>query len=119
MSERIGFENVVYNNQSNPQTLTVSIVNYGSANNVKIDTVFLYNSSHNIVPGSPYSGPTTVFTLYPVDGGTPTPTPIASLNTGQEAYFTIIMQGPPLNSGLYTIHLITESGSYFDYEFTL
>jgi archaellum component FlaF (FlaF/FlaG flagellin family) len=114
ISERIGFENVVYDQSSS--TLKIYIINCGSANNVKIDAVFLYDSSHNIVPESPYSG-SSISAMYPIDGGTPTP--IAGLNIGKEAYFTVTMTGPSLTSGsIYTIHLITQSGSYFDYEFT-
>ena len=54
MTERISFENVVYDSIF-PATLTVYIVNCGSANNVKINSVFIYDSNHNIV-GTPYSG---------------------------------------------------------------
>ena len=117
ISERIGFENVVYNGSST--TLTVYIINCGSANNVQINSVFLYDSSHNIV-GSPYSG-TSISALNPIDRGTPTPTPITgnALNVGTEAYFTVTLAGPSLIHGsIYTIHLFTQSGSYFDYEFT-
>jgi FlaG/FlaF family flagellin (archaellin) len=116
ISERIGFENVVYNGSST--TLTVYIINCGSANNVKINSVFLYDSSHNIV-GSPYSGNSTISALNPIDRGTPTPTPLTGncLNVGQEGYFTVTLS-TTLPGPIYTIHLITQSGSYFDYEFT-
>lgn len=112
MAERIGFENVVYNGSST--TLTVYIINCGSANNVQINSVFLYDSSHNIV-GSPYSFPSTISTLQPIDR----PITGNALNVGQEGYFIVTLAGPSLTSGsIYTIHLITQSGSYFDYEFT-
>jgi hypothetical protein len=123
MSERLGFENVVYTpsqlSPSTPATLTVYIINCGSANNVKINSVFVYDASHTIV--GVYSGtPNPISVLQPLDGGTPTPTPITgnNLNVGQEGYFTVTMTGPSLTSGsIYTIHLVTKSGSYFDYDF--
>ena len=115
MSERIGFENVVYT--PSPATLTIYIINCGSANNVKINSVFVYDASHNIVGA--YSG-TSISALNPIDGATPSPTPITgnALNVGKEGYFTVTL-GAGLTSGsIYTIHLVTHSGSYFDYDFS-
>jgi hypothetical protein len=120
MSERIAFENVVYDQSS--ATLTVYILNCGSANNVQINSVFLYDASHNIVGGSPYSfSDGSISVLQPIDGGIPTPTPIAgnSLNVGQEGRFTVTLKsGASLPETAYTIHLVTKSGSYFDYAVT-
>jgi hypothetical protein len=117
MSERLGFENVVYT--QSPAILTIYIINCGSANNVKINSVFLYDTSHQIV--GVYSGsPNPISVLKPIDYGIPTPTPISgnSLNVGQEGYFTVAMTGPSLTTGsIYTIHLVTTSGSSFDYDF--
>ena len=115
MSERIGFENVVYNHQSSPGTLNIYIINCGSANNVKINTIFLYDASHNIAGRSPYSDGS-ISQLTFIDGGA-----IASnsLNVGQEGNFTVTLKaGASLSNSFYTIHLITQSGSYFDYDFT-
>jgi len=115
MSERIGFENVVYDQSST--ALTVYIINCGSTNNIKINSVFIYDASHTIVGA--YSG-NSISPLTPIDGTTPTPTPITgnALNVGKEAYFTVTLTGPSLTSGsIYTIHLITQSGSYFDHDF--
>ena len=47
IAERIGFENVVYS--LSPANLTVYIINSGGANNIKINSIFIYDSSHNIV----------------------------------------------------------------------
>jgi hypothetical protein len=123
IAERIGFENVVYNSSS-PANLTVSIINCGSANNVQINSVFLYDSSHNIVGAYSFSGGS-ISTLKPIDSAVPTPTPISSLNVGKEGSFTVTLgkdtsgNNISLSSGsIYTIHLITKSGSAFDYEFT-
>jgi hypothetical protein len=118
MSERLGFENVVYtppqSSPSTPATLTVYIINCGSANNVKTNSVFLYDASHNISGGSPYSG-TSISVLKTIEGN------VAitgnSLNVGQEGYFTVTL-GASLTNPVYTIHLITHSGSYFDYTFS-
>jgi hypothetical protein len=118
ISERIGFENVVYDQSS--KTLTVYIINCGSANNIKIDSVFLYDGSHKIAGGSPYSGSTQISALQPIDRSSPSPTPITgnALNVGKEAYFNVTLnQDTILSDPIYTIHLITQSGSYFDYEF--
>jgi hypothetical protein len=117
IAERISFENVIYT-QSFPPTLKIYILNSGSANNLKINSVFIYNASHSIVGA--YSG-NPISALNPIDGSIPTPTPITgnALNVGKEAYFTVTMAGPSLISGsIYTLHLITQSGSYFDCEFT-
>jgi hypothetical protein len=122
IAERIGFENVVYNSFS-PANLTVSIINCGSANNVQINSVFLYDSSHNIVGAYSFSGGS-ISALKPIDSAVPAPT-ISSLNVGKEGCFTVALgkdtsgNDISLSSGsIYTIHLITKSGSAFDYEFT-
>ena len=114
ISERIGFENVVY--ASSPLKLTVYIINCGSANNVQINSVFLYDASHNIK--GTYSGSQNpISVLSTIDGGAPITG--NSLNVGKEAYFTVTLTGPSLDPGsLYTIHLITKSGSSFDNVFT-
>jgi hypothetical protein len=114
MAERIGFENVVYDNQSSPATLAIYIINCGSANNVKINSVFLYDASHNIK--GVYSSSTS-FPLKTIDRGIP----IDSLNAGKEGYFTVtLLPDPSLISGsMYTIHLVTQSGSAFDYDFVM
>jgi hypothetical protein len=119
IAERIGFENVVYD--QNSKTLKVYIINCGIANNLQIDSVFIYDSSHNIV-GRPYSDS---FILQPIVSDGPSPTPITgnSLNIDKEASFSLTQvaksNNQPLDSGsIYIIHLITKNGSTFDYEFT-
>ena len=104
LAERIGFENVVYSKSSS--TLTVYVINSGSANNLKINSLILHNTTgNNIVGVYPISN------LKAIDGGAS----LTSLNVGKEGYFSL---GTSLNSGsLYTIQLITQSGSSFYYEF--
>jgi hypothetical protein len=119
ITERIAFENVAYDQSS--KTLTIYIINCGLANNLQIDAVFIYDSSHNIV-GQPYSGS---FILQPIVNNGPSTTPITSnsLNIGKEASFSLNQVAKSnhqsLDSGsIYILHLITKSGSTFDYEFT-
>lgn len=112
LSERVGFENIVY--KTSPTTLTIYIINCGSANNLQLNSVFLYDSNHKQV-GQPYSG-SQISALYQIDTGTPIID--NHLNAGDEGYFRITL-GESLTSGsMYTLHLITKSGSSFDYEFS-
>jgi hypothetical protein len=114
ISERIGFENVLYN--SSTGTLTIYIINCGSANNVQINSIFIYDNNHNIV-GQPFSG-NQISPFQPIDRSTPTPTPITGnrLNVGEEGYFAVSINS--LSSGsIYTIQLITNNGSNFNYAF--
>jgi hypothetical protein len=121
IAERIGFENVVYS--SSPATLTVYIINSGGSNSIKLNSVFIYDTNHAIVgvySGSDQVGSDKIFPLYPITSIQPSPTPITgnSLNIGREAFFIITLSGPSLNAGsIYTLHLITQSGSSFDHEF--
>ena len=79
IAERIGFEDV----QHTSSTLTIYIINCGSANNVQINSVFIYDSSNNIVgvyPGSPSQ----ISYLYTIGGsGTLINGDGKSLNIGQ------------------------------------
>jgi hypothetical protein len=117
IAERIGFENVVYS--SSPPTLTVYIINSGGSNNLQINSVFIYDTNHAIV--SVYFGSDQVSALSPIASIQPSPTPIKgnSLNIGSEAFFVVTLKAPSLNAGsIYILHLITKSGSAFDYEFS-
>ena len=117
IAERIGFENVVYS--ASPPTLKVYIINSGGSNNIKLNSVFIYDTNHAIV--GVYSGSSQISTLHPITSIQPSPTPITGniLNSGREAFFIITLNGPSLNVGsIYTLHLITQSGSAFDYEFS-
>jgi hypothetical protein len=113
ISESLAFENVVYTSSA-PASMTIYVLNCGMANNLQINTLFIYDANHSMI-GSPYSG-SQISQLGSVVGGTPI---IGnSLNVGQEGYFTVTLSGPALIRGsAYTIHLITQSGSAFDYDF--
>ena len=123
IGERIGFENVIYNTSSTPAVLTVYIINSGSANSVQINTAFLYDSSRNLVGAYSSSSPNSISALKPIDSSVSPSTLVSGLNVGQEAYFTIwkSTSGNAISltrGSIYDIHLITKSGSAFDYEFT-
>ena len=124
IGERIGYENVIYDHSSSAK-LIVSIINSGSANNVQINTIFLYDSAHNIVGAYSISGGS-ISALNPITLTGSTTTSLTSLNVGKEAYFTVTLgKGTSGNNillsygSIYTLHLLTKSGSAFDYEFTL
>ena len=122
VGERMGFENVLYNPFS-PATLKVYVINSGIANNIQINTVFLYDSSQNIVGVYSVSGGS-ISALKPIDSVVPSPASFSGLNVGKEGYFTITLGKDTsgnnilLTSGsIYTVHLTTKSGSAFDYDF--
>jgi hypothetical protein len=110
ISERIGFENVIYNHTSN--TLTVYIINSGNANNLKLNLLFLYDVNNNLV-GNPVD--LSSVTLRSIDGGAPVQGNL--LNAGTEGFFSASASLTP--GSVYTLHLVTKSGSAFDYEFSL
>ena len=86
---------------------------------MKINAVFIYDTNHAIV--GVYSGNSQISAFYPITSVKPSPTPITgnALNIGKEAFFVITLSGPPLTVGsIYTLHVVTQSGSAFDYEFT-
>ena len=121
MGERLGFEYVAYNSSS-PATLIVYIINSGSANSVQINSLFLYDSNNRIVGVYSVSGGS-ISALQPIDSSMPTP--ISGLNVRKEAYFTVTLGKDTSGKNIflspgsvYTIQLITKSGSAFDYEFT-
>jgi hypothetical protein len=114
ISERVGFENVVYT-ASSPATLKIFVINYGTANNLQFSAAILYDSNHTIV-GQPYQG---IFPVTPIDGVSPSPYPNNGLNSGNEGYFTITLSKPLSAGSTYTIQLITKSGSSFNYEFSV
>jgi flagellin-like protein len=107
LSERVGFENVIYSQTSND--LTVSIINCGSVN-LQVKYFFIKNAQNQLVI-SPMSLPP----LTPLQGSQ-----IGSddnLNVGKEGSFIVILT-PGLNtSSTYILTLITARGSSFDYIF--
>jgi len=115
ISERLGYENVVYS-QSSQCNLTVYLINCGAANNVKIDSIFIYDQNHTIV-GTPYTPGAQISPIYQIDSSPPTLIPNNSLNVGVEGYFVINLSGPLTHGAIYDIHLITKEGSSFDYNF--
>lgn len=112
LSERISFEHVKYDSSSN--ALTIYILNCGNANNMKINSLIIFDVNHNpvgVCSGAAISQLKSINGVAPVTGNV--------LNVGDEAYFTVSLAGVSLISfSMYTIHLITQSGSAFDYAFT-
>jgi hypothetical protein len=117
ISEGVSFENIAYS--SSTATLTAWIHNFGAANNLKVDLVFIYNASdvNHALLGA-YSG-NSISALSTLDS----PTHLISgncLNNGQEGSFTVAFgQSLTLQTGvMYSIRLVTNSGSSFICEFT-
>lgn len=118
VAEHIGFENIVYSDSPAPK-LMVYIINSGDAHNLKINSVLIYDSNHYIIGA--YSGDTQISGLYPISAIQPAPTLSGnSLNIGIEAYFFVTLNQPSLitDGQVYTVRVITQSGSAFEYEFT-
>jgi hypothetical protein len=115
LSERIGFENVAYDAASN--TITVSIVNCGSANDLRIQYLFLYNVTSNQHQLIGYFADPVLMSLDESVAGN-------GLNILKEAYFDVDLGclSPPFEMNLspgtvYIVHLITQRGSSSDYTF--
>lgn len=113
ISERIGFENIVYNS-AGQGSLMVSVINSGTVNNLKIVSLFLYDSSRQ--PVGEFYYPVPALTTF----STPPVTFASGLGVSQEGYFNVnLKMSQPLQSGLYTVRLITERGSNFEYQFAV
>jgi flagellin-like protein len=119
ISERVDFENIVFT--QNPANLNISIINCGITNNLQINTLFVYDSNHQLVG---YNATLTSNSpLRNIDLGTSI---VGNcLLIGKEAYFTARLTTTGTNtvdslpSGSYTIHLITQGESSFDYPFII
>jgi hypothetical protein len=118
ISERVGFENVVFN--QNPANIRIYLINCGSLN-LQLNTLYVYNSNQQLVGFN--ATLSTNSPLRNIDGDAL----IAgnSLNIGKEGYFdsrltkTGTDRVSSLTPGVYTIHLITKGGSTFDYQFVV
>ena len=114
ISERLSFENVYYNSAT--KALTIYIINSGMAENVQVNSVLVYDNSGLV--GDGYSG-NELSALTSLDEGST----LTGLNVGDEGVFTVSpvtkSDGNALTTGnVYTIHLLTNSGSRFTYAFT-
>ncbi len=113
ISERISFENVVYD--STAGTLNIYIINSGSSNNVKISAMILFSSGYSTSVYSSTDNPQTISPLRPIGDLAPTPSPYPQgLNAGNEAEFTVTLGAQTISKG-DTFYLITQSGSRFSY----
>ncbi len=126
ISERVGFEKAAFiaSDSSNPPssgpTLTVYILNCGSASNLQVSAVLLneYDTNHNLDKTTPYNIEANTHSSAPSDSSfiKLNDSALKPLNVGQEGYFAVkLSTGTTLTSGYYSIQLITKSGSSFNY----
>jgi flagellin-like protein len=115
VSERVGFENVVYS--PNPLNFKVYIINCG-AYNLQLDSLIVFDSNHNVIGYN-----STLYSNSPlrsIDGDALIPG--NSLAIGKDGYFNARLTKTgtdtiaSLASGVYTIHLITKGESTSDYQ---
>jgi hypothetical protein len=107
IGENLAFEYVYYSNNN----LTVYLINCGMTNNVSITRLYIWIN---------YSQPIGTFTpsalMYITNN---TAIPNNSLSIGNEGYFTVPINNPPLVSGsYYRIRVVTGRGRNFDGEFS-
>jgi len=107
ISERIGFEYMTYDSSSG--NLTVSIINWGKADNVIIAHVLILDSSYNYV-GSNIS----TIVLKSIDNNQP----VSGLRIGSDAWFTTRTSAPLNQDQIYYIHISTSRGRNFDFPFS-
>jgi hypothetical protein len=108
LKERLAFEYVFYS--STTKSLSVYIMNYGNVGTVTLATLKVSNSSWTI-------SSTTTITLYLLNS-----TSTAALGVGQEGNFTLSpfpSSSTTLQSGSYTISLVTGRGSSFASTFAM
>jgi hypothetical protein len=104
IGENIAFEYVTYHNNQ----LTVYILNCGLTNGVTLVRLYLWNSTNQLM------GTYDISQLY----NTTNPhLPIPCLDKGDEGYFNIT-PSQALNSGYYTLRVVTGSGRNFDESFS-
>ena len=97
LNEGIAFENVLYISTS--RTFALYFLNYGAANNVKVSTIYLGNSSWQ---------ETFSEVQLKYFNGTETP----ALGFGEEGY--VLLESMILTKGtVYTVRITTERGSVF------
>ena len=113
ISERIGFESVTYDVVSN--NLSVCIINCGQADDLQIKYLFLYNQTSNQQELIGYLADPILISMGESITGN-------NLNILQEAHFDVSLSAlsPPLELTLgtdtiYSLRLVTQRGSSFDY----
>jgi hypothetical protein len=119
ISERLGFENVVYT--QNPVSFRIYVINCGSMNNVQLNSLYVYNSNGQLVG---YNATLSINSkLKYIENGTEIES--NSLGMGREGYFdakltrTGIGAVSTLPLGVYRINLITKGESTFDYQIVI
>jgi hypothetical protein len=104
VQERLGFEYIAYDVSSN--SLTISLINWGTANSINITSVHLSDSLHQPVGG--YSNPQ----IRDITGK-----PVSSLNMGSEGYIKIFLTSSLSSNSLYYIRVVSGRGRTFDSSF--
>jgi len=105
--ERISYEYISYSSAS--YTLKVNVINWGKADNVSINRVYIWDSLRNLVGASSYT-PTQLLNV-----SNSSPIPGNNLNVGCEGYFTIQLPGAlGAPAQTYSIRIVTERGRNFD-----
>ena len=106
LRERLTVEYVFYNSTS--KSIRAFLLNTGSVNNTKIQSVYVRNSTWNWVTSSP---PTlTSFTGAPISD--------QDLDMLEEGYVNVALSPIALKAGTYYyVRVVTERGSVFDSEF--
>ena len=126
MSQRLSFEFVSYSYPgTSPSVFTFYVLNNGESYSVKFTSLLIIDSQGNIVGSRDF--PTSQ--LKDID---PPQSGISELTPGDEGFFTVAidLRNPPVTGSyvdlrspghdkLYTLHLITEGGNYFETTITL
>jgi len=105
VQERLGFEYIDYATSSS--TLTVSVINWGTADKIDVVNVHLLDNMHR--PLGNYSNPL----LRNITDNSI----ISSLNIGDEGYFQFTPVPPLASNSSYYIRVVTERGRTFDSPF--
>jgi hypothetical protein len=104
LQERLGFEYIDYSGN----TLTVSVINWGTSNNVTVADLHLYNSAHQYIGNFSRPALRNMTTNALIPFGLPM--------TG-EGYLRITPGSPLAPGALYYIRIVTDRGRTFDSSF--
>ena len=107
LREKLAFEYVFHNKSSTPDELSIYLLNYGTIDDVQIETVYLYDSNRALVL-EPFTEPQ----LYLFQSEEE----ISELDRGEEGRLVLELPGEELD-GYYGVRIATTRGATFDSEF--